>query len=313
MRILLAESFSDAFRAELTAARLPFDYRPHADRAELIEALAQAEILIVKSRPAVTRRLIEAAPRLRAVIRGGAGIEHIDRQALQERNIRLLATPGGNCDAVGEQAVGMLLNLFQHLNRADRQLRALQWKRKENTGIELMNRTVGIIGYGHTGTAFARRLSGFGCRVLAWDKYRFEYGDQWAEQAPLEQLYAEAEIVSLHLPLTEETRHYANTAFFQAFARPIWLLNLARGEIVRTAALVEALHAGRVRGAALDVFENEDFGTLTEAQRYELAALAQLDQVIMTPHTGGLTYESAERIERLVLEAIREVLLGAGA
>ncbi len=313
MHILIAETFSDAFRAELAAARLPFEYLPHADRTELMAALAEAEILVVKSRPAVTRRLTEAAPRLRAVIRGGSGIEHIDQQALRERNIRLLSTPGGNCDAVGEQAVGMLLSLLRNLNRADRQLRQFEWKRKENKGIELMGRTVGIIGYGHTGMAFARRLSGFGCRVLAWDKYRFEYGDAWAEQASLERVQAQAEIVSLHLPLSDETRLYANTAFFRSFDHPIWFLNLSRGEIVETAALIEALHAGRVRGAALDVFENEDFNTLTETQRYELAALAQLDQVVLTPHTAGLTQESVQRIERLVLEAIHEVLLMAGA
>lgn len=310
MSVVIAEQFSEAFRAELQAARLPFAYLPHADRAELLAAVADARILIVKSRPRVDRKLIEAAPNLIGVIRGGSGLEHIDQQALRERGVRLIATPGGNCDAVGEQAVGMLLSLLQRLNRADRQVREFVWDRKGNTGLELMGRTVGVIGYGHTGSAFAKRLSGFGCQVLAYDKYRFEYSDQWARQASLEEIHERAEIVSLHLPLSDETYHYANTAFFARFARPVWLLNLARGEIVQTSALIDALNTGRLRGAALDVLENENLSALTEAQHYELMALSRMENVVLTPHTGGLTEESAARIERMVLDGVRELLLG---
>jgi len=310
MSILLAERFSDAFREELRAARLPFVYLPNPPKAELLQAVADVRILVVKSKPRVDRKLIEAAPHLVGVIRGGSGLEHIDQQALKKRSIRLIGTPQGNCDAVGEQAVGMLLNLFQKLNQADHQVRQFIWNRKENTGIELMNRTVGIIGYGHTGQAFARRLSGFGCKILAWDKYRFDYSDNWAQAAPLVQIQQEADVISLHLPLTEETRAYADTAFFHSFAKPFWLLNLSRGEQVVMPALIEALQSGRVLGAALDVFENEDFSQLTEAQRYEIFALSRMENVLLTPHTGGLTIESAARIEQHVLQAIHEMLGG---
>jgi len=298
------QAFADAFAG--------FDTRLHfaksADLETIRHVLPHVEVIALRSHPRLTADLLALAPNLQLVIRGGAGLEHIDDDYLRQHSIRLVSTPEGNRNAVGEHTLGVLLCLLNKIHIADRQLRALQWRRAENTGLEIGGKNIGIIGYGNTGTAFAQKLSGFGARVYAYDKYRRHYADRYAAEAEPDDLFRLADVLSLHVPLTPETHHMVNAQFLARFHRPIWLLNQSRGPVVHTPSLIDALRIGRVLGAGLDVFENEDFDTLTPDQRADLEALATMDNVVLTPHVAGVTHESADRIRLYVRDAVVDYL-----
>lgn len=307
--ILFADSYADDLLQSLASLGWPVMNASLASRMELLESVAEAEILIVRSRTVVNETLVKNAPLLKLVVRGGSGSEHIDKDALEKRNIQLITTPEANRDAVGEHAVGMLLGLLNNIYRADRSLRQFEWKRMENKGYELSSRTVGIVGYGNTGQAFARKLSGFGTTVIAYDKYKEGFSDQFASEVSLEELQKRADVLSFHVPLTAETRYYLDHSFIQAMKNRFWLLNLSRGEVVHTSALIAGLNERKILGAGLDVFENEQFNYLTEIQAYELKALFERDNVIVTPHIGGVTVESEARIIQSVRKAIADYVV----
>ena len=237
-------------------------------------------------------------------------MDHFDLPLLAAKGIYAFNTPGANAIPVAEQAVGMLLCLMHNIARADRQVHAWQWRREQNRGTELYGKTVGIIGYGNTGSAVARCLSGFGCRVLAYDKYKYGFGNGQVQEASLAEIQTNADILSLHIPLTEETDGWVDAAFLSRFAKPIWLLNLARGPIVPLAGLVDALASGQVIAAGLDVLENEKLPTLTPTQKAAMEELFQNERVIFTPHIGGWSHESLDRINDRIVEGIAEFLSG---
>jgi len=199
----------------------------------------------------------------------------------------------------------MLLCLFNNILRADTEIRNGIWDREGNRGVEIMNKTVGIIGYGNNGGATAKRLSGFGCKVLAYDKYRDNYGDSFAEEASLERIMQEADILSLHIPLTEVTRYLINQDFIDQFSKPFYLLNLSRGEIVKLKAVVNGLESGKIKGACLDVLENEKIKNLTADQQGDFDYLISSDKVILTPHIGGWSHESYVRINEVLVRQIK--------
>jgi D-3-phosphoglycerate dehydrogenase len=275
-----------------------------ADLQRLGPLLPQVQVLLLRSEPTLNAALLDQMPGLRAVIRAGVGLDHIDQPELERRGIRLYNCQGANAQSVGEHALGMLLALLNHLPRADRQVRAGLWYRAANRGHELAGRAVGIIGYGHTGQAFARVLQGFGCRVLAYDKYRTQYSDAFATEATLEEILLRAEVVSFHVPLADDTHHYFDHQFLARLNYPIWLLNLSRGEVVDLQAVLDGLKAGKLRGAALDVLENEDLQSLTPQQRFLFDALAEREDTLFSPHIGGWTWESEARISAIVAAAI---------
>jgi D-3-phosphoglycerate dehydrogenase len=307
--ILFADPYADDLLQSLASVGWPVVNASMASRLDLLSWVSEAEILVVRSRTVVNETLVKNAPLLKLVIRGGSGSEHIDKQALSKRNIQLITTPEANRDAVGEQAVGMLLGLLNNIYRADRSMRQFEWKRMENKGYELASRTIGIIGYGNTGQAFARKLSGFGAKVIAFDKYKEGFSDQFADEVSLQELQERADVLSFHVPLTDETRYYLDYSFVQAMKNRFWLLNLSRGEVVHTTALITGLNEGKILGAGLDVFENEQFSFLTEIQAYELKALFERDNVIVTPHIGGVTVESEARIIYMVRKAIADYIV----
>jgi D-3-phosphoglycerate dehydrogenase len=307
-QILVIDSFDAAFRTACTRLPAQIHWADKLTRAEILPLLTNIHILVLKSKTVIDAEFISYAPHLKAVIRAGSGIEHIDSYLLNQKGILLLHTPEGNCDAVGEQAVGMLLMLLNHLRRADTEVRNKIWEREKNRGNEIGGKVVGIIGYGHTGGAFAKKLSGFGAEVIGYDKYKINYTDPFIRETTIEEIFERAHILSLHVPLTEETFHLVNAAFLARFRLPIWLLNLSRGAVVETDALISALRAGKIRGAALDVFENEHFDTLTPQQSLQLDALAASENVVLSPHIGGLSVESARRINQLVIAKIQVCL-----
>lgn len=277
------------------------------DRQQVLEALPGYHGAVIRSRFRFDRELVDAASQLQFIARPGSGLENIEVAYAESKGIRVFNSPEGNRDAVGEQAVGMLLMLFNNLMRADREVRAGIWQREANRGIELKGKTVGIYGYGNMGGALARRLSGFGVRVIAYDKYKTGFTDRWATECSLEQLYAEAEIVSLHLPLNAETKGLANQQFFNCFHHPITLINTARGPIVPIADLVEALESGQVAGACLDVLEFESTSFEQISREGFPPAFQQLilnEQVVLSPHIAGWTHASYRKMSSFLADKV---------
>ena len=283
-------------------------YQPDLNAGEVKKLLPQYQGLMVRSKIFISGDLLHDAHQLRFVARAGAGVDNIDEAALQKKGIALVNAPEGNSDAVGEFAVGLLLALFRNVVKADAEVRAGQWYREANRGEEIMGKTIGLIGYGHMGKAFARRLAGFDCRVLAYDKDPAIHSDAYARVVALPDLFAETDVLSLHIPYTPENRHFADEAFFRLFEKDIWLMNLARGEVVDQRALVRLLQAGKILGAALDVLENEKLSTLTAAQQEDFRWLAQAPNVVLTPHIGGWSHQSYVKINEVLTQKIRALL-----
>lgn len=306
MKILIVDEMHPSLIEMLDRDGWDYEYAPSLKRNEILEAVGAYEGLMIRSKTVVDVAFLERAPRLRFIARAGAGLDLIDIPAVEKRNIALFHAGTGNRDAVAEHVLGMLLGLFNNIIRADRQVRQGIWDREGNRGVELMGKTVGLIGYGNNGSATGKRLSGFGCRVLAFDKYKENYGDANATAASLEQIQEEADIVSLHIPLTEESFHLIDQDFIDKMARPFFLVNAARGEVADLTAVVAGLKSGKIRGACLDVLENEKLAKLTPAQQEVFDYLVQSDKVVLTPHVGGWTHESYVRINEVLVRQIGE-------
>lgn len=273
---------------------------------EYLAQLHDSEGLVVRSR-LLDAATLSRAPKLKFIARCGAGMENIDKACCAERGIRLYSSPEGNRDAVAEQAVGMLLALMNKLPKADREVRQGIWDRKTNSGNELGGSTVGIVGFGQMGTAFAQRLRGFEVKVLAHDKYREGFGNEHVEEVGLDELFELSDVISLHLPLTKETDHYADADFFARCGKPVWFINTARGPLVDTGALLDAINAGKVRGACLDVLEFEErtlLGLSAEQENPVLKRLYASDNVLLSPHVAGLTTESYFKLANVLADKI---------
>lgn len=273
------------------------------------ETIHEYEGIILRSRFKIDAAFLEKATQLKFIGRVGAGLENIDCDFAFSKGIALIAAPEGNQTAVGEHALGMLLTLFNKLNLVDQEVRQGIWIREGNRGIEIEGKTVGIIGYGHMGNAFAKRLQGFDCKVVFYD-IRDGLENQYAKQVSLAELQQQADIISLHVPQTPETIHLINAAFIQQMAKPFWLINTARGKAVHTADLVNALESGKIRGAALDVLEYEksSFENMfaEESLPQPLQYLIQSKQVLLSPHIAGWTIESKEKLAQVIINKIHQ-------
>jgi len=277
-----------------------------APAEELSHTLGEYLGIVIRSRIPITREFLQNG-NLKFIGRVGAGLENIDLQACREMAIEVFNAPEGNRDAVGEQAIGMLLCLFNNLKKADTEVRNGIWKREENRGLEIQGKTIGIIGYGHMGSALAEKLSGFNARVIAYDKYKDGFGGAIVEEVSLEQLQQEADIVSLHTPQSEETVHMVNEPFIEAFAKPFFLINTARGSAVKTSALIKALQKGKIKGACLDVLEYEksSFESLFDSQLPDdFDFLTKSERVILSPHIAGWTQESNQKLAQVIVDKI---------
>lgn len=274
---------------------------------ELSSTLKLAEGIVVRSRFPMNAKLLDNAPNLKFIARSGAGMENIDIEYCEQRGIVLLNAPEGNRNAVGEHALGMLLSLLNRLHLADAEVRNGKWDREGNRGFELDGKTVGIIGYGNNGSAFARKLRGFDVNVLAYDKYKYGFGDEHVTEADMDQIFKEADVLSFHIPQNEETLFIANEAYFKQFEKSIYVINLARGKIIETKALVNGLQNGSILGACLDVLEYEkaSFESFFEQDLDpSFKYLLESNKVLLSPHVGGWTHESYFKLSNVLADKI---------
>ncbi|ABG58899.1 2-hydroxyacid dehydrogenase [Cytophaga hutchinsonii] len=304
IKCLIVDDVDTALFQLLDKAAIAYDYKPDWSKETCIEALPAYEGLVIRSKFRVDKKIIDSCTKLQFIARAGAGVDNIDKEYLKEKNIALFHASEGNRVAVGEHTLGLILALINNIVRSDTEVKDAIWLREENRGYELESLTVGLIGYGNMGKETSKRLAAFGCKIIAYDKYRENYSCKNAEQVDIEKLKAEADIISLHIPLDDFSRGWVDKTFFDSVAKPFWLINTARGEIVKLKDLNEALQSGKVRGAALDVLENEKLSTLTTEQRQDFDLLVKNPNVILTPHIAGWTFESYRKISEVLGEKI---------
>ncbi len=303
-KILIIDRMHESITPMLQEIGYSVDYRPSIRREEIMQILPEYTGILVRSKTPIDAELLRQADQLRFVGRAGAGIDQLDVEELDRRNIAILNAPEGNRDALGEHALGMLLCLANNINTGDLRVRQRVWDREGHRGFEVKGKTVALIGFGQMGSAFAEKLSGLACRVIAYDKYKTNFATDKVEQVSMEDVFEQADIVSFHVPLTPETRTMVNQAYLERFKKPIVLLNTSRGEVVSLSDLLQTIESGKVKAAALDVLENEKLDTLTPAQKETFDRLILSDKVLLTPHVGGWTFESYERINAVLVEKI---------
>ncbi|MEP0367687.1 MAG: NAD(P)-dependent oxidoreductase [Cyclobacteriaceae bacterium] len=305
-RVLIADKMHDSITALLREAGFEADYRPAITREEILSTIGNYKGLIIRSKTDVDKEIIDLGTSLEFVCRAGAGIDKVDYPYLTSKNIRLVNAPEGNRDAVGEHAIGMLLSLFHNINVANAEVKSGKWDREGNRGWELRKKTVGIFGYGFMGSSLARKLQGFGCNIIAYDKYKVGYSTQYVEEVDLETFKKETEILSIHVPLTSETRELFDEDFLKDFEKLKVVLNTARGEVLKLSALIALLEGKKLIGAGLDVLENEKIGKLSGQEQINFDKLKTMDNVILTPHVAGWTFESYERINKVLVRKLQE-------
>lgn len=279
-------------------------YAPDITYEELFDMAEQATGLVVTTRIRIDKPLLDKATSLQWIGRLGSGLELIDLDYAASKNILCLSSPEGNRNAVAEHALGMLLNLTNHISKSQAEVRNGQWIREENRGMELSGKTIGIIGYGNTGAAFTKLLLAFDVTVLAYDKYIFGFGDKYVKEANLEQIGRYADVISFHLPLTDETRYMADEHFFSLLGRQPFIINTSRGKVIKTSALVNAIREKQVKGAALDVLENENLQQMTETEKQEFDFLTNREDVLITPHIAGYSHEAFYKMSVVLLEKL---------
>ena len=307
MKILHLDKNHPLLIEQLTAAGFENHENYYAPKEAIEQIIHQYDGIIIRSRFTIDRTFLDAATNLKFIGRVGAGLENIDCEYAKAKAIELIAAPEGNRTAVAEHALGMLLSLMNKLKHVDNEVRSGIWKREENRGFEIEGKTVGIIGYGVMGKAFAQRLKGFNCTVICYD-IKPNVGDQHARQVSLEYLQQQADIISLHTPQTSQTYHLINRELINGFRKPFFFINTARGKSVDTLALVDALQSGKIIGAALDVLEYEKSSfenmfsdnDLPKAFQY----LIQSDHVLLSPHIAGWTIESKEKLAQIIVNKI---------
>ncbi|MDC3305355.1 hydroxyacid dehydrogenase [Flavobacteriales bacterium] len=302
MKILFIDTAHPFLKQELEKQNHICDTAYAKSKAEIQEIINNYQGIIIRSRFKIDKEFIDCSSNLQFIARAGSGLENIDVEYAESKKIQCYNAPEGNRQAVAEHALGMLLSLFNNLNTADQEVRNGTWERERNRGIELAGKTIGMIGYGNNGSAFSEVLKGFNVKLLVYDKYLKDY----PYKSSMESIYKEADIVSLHIPLTEETTYLVNNNFINSFAKNFYLINTARGKCVNTKNLATALENGKIKGACLDVLECEktSFENLSNGLTTDMQYLIDSKKTILSPHVAGWTTESNVKIAEVLLDKI---------
>ena len=308
MKVLITDDVHPLLIEQLQQIGYQVDFSPDITFEETLSVISSYAGLIINSKIFCSNELLGKAPNLRWIGRLGSGMEVIDKPACDARGVKYFNSPEGNRNAVAEHALGLLLNIMNNITKSNNEVKQGKWIREANRGEELSGKTIGIIAFGNTGEAFAKILRGFEVKILAYDKYKKGFSTDFVKESTLEEIYEKADIVSLHLPLTDETKYMVDEKFLNSFHKPIYLINTSRGKVLKTTALIDAIHSGKVKAAGLDVLENEKISKLNEQEKQWFGALVKDLRIILTPHTAGWTVESKRKIAEIVAEKVKQLL-----
>lgn len=306
-KVLVIGRIDEVLMNELNAIGCQCTVFENLNSEELIQKIEPYQGLVVRTYN-IDKTIIDAGKNLEFIARAGSGLEKIDVEYATSKKVKILNSPEGNADSVAEHAIAMLLNLLHNITTSHNELHNWQFNRIENTGSELGNKTIGIIGFGNTGSRFASKLSGFGCRMLAYDKYKTGFENELVKEATMEEIFEKAEVISLHIPYNEETHHLVDENFISQYAKPLYIINTSRGPIVKSADIVKFLDSDKLLGVALDVFENEKLDTYNENEKQIMQQLLDSKKSILTPHIAGWSHESDYKIAAILAKKIKETL-----
>ena len=295
MRVLFIDTVHPILEEKLTESGYKCTDGTSWNHEQIISQIHHYQGVVIRSKFTIDKAFLDQAVSLKFIARAGSGLENIDIVAAKNHKVEVFNSPEGNRNAVGEHALGMLLMLFNKLKQGDDEVRVGQWNREKNRGIELDGLTIGLIGYGNTGQMFAKKLRGFDVEVLAYDKYQLNFPNDWAKSVALKDIQKQADIISFHVPETDETRFMLNDDFIAKCEKPFFLINTSRGKVVSTSSLVIALKTGEIKGACLDVleYETKSFSNFTENELPEdFQYLAKSKNTVLSPHVAGWTRES---------------------
>ncbi|MEM9897110.1 MAG: NAD(P)-dependent oxidoreductase [Bacteroidota bacterium] len=302
--VLVVDDMYHTIQPLLAVLGLSVDYKPEISREQILQTLDQYTGLIIRSKTSVDQELIDCGTSLKFVARAGAGIDKLDIDYLKSKDIAIFNAPEGNRDALGEHTLGMLLAILHKIASACNQVRLGIWEREANRGVELGSLTVGVYGVGHMGHSFAVKLSGLGCRVIGYDKYKTNYSNEFIQETDIDEFIAETEVLSIHLPLSDESRQLFSYDYLQSFPKLKIVLNTSRGGVVSTEGILKLLEENELEGAGLDVLENEKINSYSDQERSVLDRLLGHPNVLITPHVAGWTKESYHRINEVLVKKI---------
>lgn len=303
-KVLVADKVHSQLIEQLQLKGFEVDYNPSITHAETIDIIDEYFGIIINSKTKANKDFFDKAVKLKFIGRLGSGLEIIDLDYAAKKSVKVYNSPEGNRNAVAEHAIGMILSLFNHLRKGDQEVRNFHWDRESNRGLELEGKTIGIIGFGNTGSQLAKRLACWDMRILAYDKYKSRFGSKQVIETKLEQIFKEADIISFHLPLTDETSEMMDKSFLNRIEKDVFIINTSRGKVIKTEVLLEGLKSGKVKGACLDVFENEKVNTFTKVEQLMYERLYKYDNVILSPHVAGWTEESLFKIAAALIDKI---------
>ena len=307
MKVLFLDTVHPLLERRLVNMGFNCEYDYSSNRTSILKNISVYDGIIIRSRIKIDFEFLSAAKKLKFIARSGAGLENIDCKEAEKRGVTLFSAPEGNRQAVGEHAVGMILSLYNKLSIGDTQIRSGKWNREANRGVELLGKTIGIIGYGNTGRAFAKCLSGFNCKVLAYDKNKKNFSDDYVQESSLEDIQNKSDIISFHTPYDESTHHYLNEAFIKKMNKPFYVINTARGKVINTSDFIKGLKSKKIQGACIDVLEYEKAtfeNTFSEKIDADFQYLLSCKNILLSPHVAGWTFESYEKLSNVLADKI---------
>jgi len=307
MKVLIIDDLHPVFFDLLKESSFDITYNPEITREELKEEIKDKDVLVVRSKTFIDEDLLQNANEIKVIFRAGSGMDNIDEKYCKLRNIELHNVPEANANAVAEHALALLFNLIRNINQSYSEIKNGEWKREENRGVELSSLHIGVIGYGHTGSSFAHKLSLLGAKVLVYDKYKNINSSFQIENASIETIQEKCDVISFHVPLTEETKYYFDDKFLEKCQKKIFLLNTSRGKILKTETLLKGLQAFKINGLGIDVLENEKLNSYNFEEKNNFSNLISFPNVLITSHIAGWTSESYRKIAQAIAKKLLKI------